>query len=183
MVFYKKNLRKPIEWILIGGNGAYTLQKIEPIHLPFFMYSTNDKMPSKTVTSKQPLRRSKRLAAKAVAAAAAEAKEAEKAPKPVVTCPYVIMSSFNDQLVADRAGRFSIHYWELYTDMFDYFWNNMIYFRDNLEYIQDTLRWAIEVTELAAVTPQSRHTDFMRVVKDVIFRATILLHSNGRCDP
>ncbi len=141
------------------------------------MYSIMTRMPSKTVASKQPLRRSKRLAAKAAA------KAAEKGPKPVITCPYVIMSAFNDQLVAEPSGRFSIHYWELYTDMFDYFWNNMVFFRDNLEYIQDTLRWAIEVTELAVATPQSRHTDFMRVVKDVIFRATIMLHSNGRCDP
>ena len=93
------------------------------------------------------------------------------------------MSAFNDQLVADRAGRFSIHYWELYTDMFQYFWKNIYFFRDNLEYVQDTLRWAIEVTELAVATPQSGHTDFMRVAKDVIFRATMVLHSNGRCGP
>jgi hypothetical protein len=96
---------------------------------------------------------------------------------------YFWSSTFNDQIVAERAGRFSIHYWELYTDMFDYFWKNMFHFRDNLEYVQDTLRWAIEVTELALVTPQSGHTDFMRVAKDVIFRATMVLHSNGRCGP
>jgi hypothetical protein len=130
-------------------------------------------MPSKTLTPKQPLRRSARLAAKAAA----------KEPKPVITCPYRIMSAFNDQLVADRAGRFSIRYWELYTDMFTYFCEHMVWFKDNLEYIQDTLRWAIEVTELALGSPASGHTDFMRVAKDVIFRATIVLHSNGRCCP
>ena len=137
------------------------------------MYSTHVKMPYKTRVPKQPLRRSARLAAKAAA----------KEPKPVLTCPYLIMSAFNDQLVAERAGRFSIQYWELYTDMFTYFWKNMVHFKDNLEYIQDTLRWAIEVTELALGSPASGHTDFMRVAKDVIFRATIALHSNGRYGP
>lgn len=161
-----------------------------------------------------PLRRSARLAAAAAKAAQPEqpptstewtwqgtwtpAPDAAAEPTSAIAPHYKKMADYNRQILAQGpCGKWSIAYWQLYTEMFAYFTANIALFRDstgeagalsgsagracdNLEYVWDTLTWLLEVTTMAVDIPQSRQTDFFQVAERAIATMVMFTNSHGR---
>ena len=90
------------------------------------------------------------------------------------------MFDYNRQIAADPVGKWSISYWQLYTEMFQYFAENLHEFADNMPYVEDILQWAINKVDLATQVSQSEHTDFFRTAKNAIAAATVAIRTNGR---
>jgi hypothetical protein len=72
-------------------------------------------------------------------------------------------------------------YWELYTDMFKHFYNNLTYFKKDTKFMNEMIDLGAELVVIAYDSwrvPGS--SEFIRVAEKVLGATTIALRTNGR---
>jgi hypothetical protein len=72
-------------------------------------------------------------------------------------------------------------YWELYTEMFQHFYNNLTYFKKDTKFLNEMIDLGVDMVVTADDSWQTHVSiDFIHLAEKVLGATTIALRTNGR---